>query len=122
MSDMGLRPKTVQRNVRKHLLIVDESAIDGATAAQDAGLTGASSINEVNLTRNGDGDYSVAMVEAFQRPPVVHVTPLVADAIAYVESVTVSGFDVKITTNDGSTAKAADFNCTIEGFDSEDLI
>ena len=111
-----------QRKMRMHAIRVDESAITGVTASQDPGLLEGSTVNEVQLTRNGDGDYSIAMVTAFQRAPIVHVTANVPDAICYAESITTSGFDVKITTNDGATAKAADFHCVIIGFDAADRI
>ena len=114
--------KLSQRKPRMHMLRVDESAITGATASQDPGLLEASTINEVRLTRNGDGDYSIAMATAFARAPIVMVTANVPDAICYAESITTTGFDVKITTNDGGSAKAADFHCVIIGFDAADLV
>ena len=79
--------------------------------------------NELTLTDNGTGDYTLAISPAYARVPTVLCQSLTADAIAQVgtisaSSIQVLGFDA----TDGTTAKDIDFHILIVGSDAEDVL
>lgn len=78
---------------------------------------------EITLTDNGTGDYTLTFGTAFARVPVVVASPLTADAIIQIGTISASavqilGFDA----TDGTTAKDIDFHVMILGWDTADVV
>jgi hypothetical protein len=87
--------------------------------------TGTASIlaggNDVALTDNGTGDYTLTFAVPFARVPQVVASPLAADVALHVSAVSVSAVTVKARTVAGSPAAVdADFHVIILGSDAVD--
>jgi len=96
----GKEIKGTQRRERRVLLKVD--------AATPALLLGQ---YHATLTKNGTGDFSIALNEPGARAIEGLVVGAEADAAGYIESATVSGCDLKIT---DLAAAAADKDVYVE--------
>lgn len=88
--------------------------LDGTgTAALNEGA------NDAALTDSGTGDYLLTFTKPFARAPVVVVTPITAETLVRVvitsTAVQVLCFDV-----DGTTAKDADVELMVLGWDTPD--
>jgi predicted polyphosphate/ATP-dependent NAD kinase len=84
---------------------------------------GGTCANQMSLTDNGTGDYSVAFDAAFEQMPEVVVTPQTADTIVQVANKAKTGFDVLcFDAGDGTTAKDAVVDIMVIGSDALDLV
>ena len=77
--------------------------------------------NDMTLTDNGTGDYTLTFDEAFARAPEVFVLPATNDIIARVGTVAVGSVQI-ITENLSGAATDADFHVLIMGSDAQDAI
>lgn len=105
---------------RQRLMHMIAARVDG---------TGTASIleggNEMTLTDNGTGDYTLTFGTAYKRVPSVVVTPIGAagDIIASIGTISASAVQILgWDGTDGTTAKDMDFHVIIVGSDAEDAI
>lgn len=120
MPNVSIRGFARAPQCRQRLVHIIAARVDG---------TGTASIleggNELTLTDNGTGDYTLTFATAFARVPVVVVTPIstTGDVIATIDSVSVSSVTINTWDGtDGTTAKDIDFHILIVGFDAADAI
>ena len=79
--------------------------------------------NEITLTDNGTGDYTLTFAQAFARVPTVVASPLTADAIIQIGTISASAVQIlAFDATDGTTAKDVDFHAIIVGNDTADII
>lgn len=83
-----------------------------------AALSGTCS-NNMSLTDNGTGDYTLAMSIAFKRVPEVVATPITDNIVCKIGTVTASAVQI-LTENLSGVATDADFHVMILGSDSAD--
>lgn len=105
---------------RQRLVHMIAGRVDGTGTAEI--LEGG---NEMSLTDNGTGDYTLTFGQAFQRVPTVVVTPIGASGDVVATLGTLSASAVQILCwdgTDGTTAKDADFHVMIVGSDGPDVI
>ena len=88
--------------------------------------TGTASIlegsNEVTLTDNGTGDYTLTFSEPFSRVPSVVATPVTADIYCQIATVAVSSVNIKTFNVSAQAATDADFHVMVMGFDAADAV
>lgn len=107
--------------VRQRLTHMIAARVDG---------TGTASIleggNELTLTDNGTGDYTLTFSDqSFQRVPTVVVTPIGAsgDVVATLGTLSTSAVQILLWDGtDGTTAKDGDFHVLIVGSDAPDAV
>lgn len=68
-----------------------------------------------SITDNGVGDYTITFASPLDRAMAAHVTPMQANAIAYVHALSASAITVKVTEADGSTADDSSVLVTVIG-------
>lgn len=116
---IGAQTREVRNMQRGPRVIAVE--IDGTgTAGLDIG-----SAREVTLTDSGTGDYLLTFTTPFARAPVVVATPQGAsgDVIATIGTKTASAVQILCWDGtDGTTAKDAEVEVMILGFDAADEI
>ena len=89
--------------------------VDGTgTAAIDGGMS-----NQVTLTDNGTGDYTITFNKAFAVAPIVVATPVTANVHPQDMTVAVGSVQIKFDDNAG-TATDAKFHIFILGSDVAD--
>lgn len=103
---------------RQRLTHMIASRVDGTGTA--ALLSGS---NELTLTDNGTGDYTLTYAVPFKQVPVVVALSKTADSIlilaaSAVGSCQITAFDA----TDGTTAKDVDFDILILGSDAADAV
>jgi len=89
--------------------------------------TGTASILEgahmATLVDNNTGDYTLTLVEPLARVPVVVASPLTADVIVQLASVSATAINIKaFDATDGTTAKDADLHIMILGSEVADEV
>lgn len=107
-------------NARQRLAHMIAARVDGTGTA--AMLEGG---QEITLTDNGTGDYTLTFAQAFERIPTVVVTPIGAagDIVATIGTISVSAVQILgWDGTDGTTAKDMDFHVLIMGFDAADEV
>lgn len=81
--------------------------------------------NEITLTDNGTGDYTLTFAQPFKRIPSVVATPIGAsgDVVCTIGTISVSAVQILCWDGtDGTTAKDADFHALILGFDDDKVV
>lgn len=116
----GLSARGFSRSVRsrQRLAHIIAARVDGTGTA--ALLSGS---NELTLTDNGTGDYTLTFGTAYQQVPVVVATPVTTGI--HLEIAAVSATSVQINAfavSDGTTATDADFHIMIVGSDAADEV
>lgn len=103
---------------RQRLIHVIGSRVDGTGTA--ALLSGS---NELTLTDNGTGDYTLTFDVAFKQVPVVVATPVTAGISLQIGTLSASAVQIlAVATSDGTTATDADFHVMIMGSDAADEV
>jgi len=78
---------------------------------------------ELALTDNGVGDYTLTFAQAFVRVPTVVATVLTTDTYAMISTVSTTAVRILVKqVADGSTATDADFHVMILGSDASDEV
>lgn len=75
--------------------------------------------SDVTLTKNGTGDYTLAIKKPFARLPVVMVSSLTAGAICQVAAATASSVQI-VVKNTAAAALDADLMVLVQGYDAAD--
>jgi hypothetical protein len=104
--------KSTQRNMRLMTVF-----LDGTGTAALSGLCA----NDMALTDNGTGDYTLTFDVPFERAPQVFCTPLTDNIYVKVTSALVGSCVVK-SENLSGTATDADFHVLIIGSDAADAV
>ena len=120
MPNVSIRGFARAPQMRQRLVHVIAARVDGTGTA--AILEGG---NEMTLTDNGTGDYTLTFNTAFARVPVVTALPISAtgDVILSISSVAVGSVRIKAWDGtDGTTAKDIAFHVMIVGFDAADAV
>lgn len=105
---------------RQRLMHVIAGRVDGTGTASV--LEGS---NELTLTDNGTGDYTLTFGTAYERIPTVLVTPIGAsgDIVATLGTLSTSAAQILLWDGtDGTTAKDGDFHVMIIGSNAEDEV
>lgn len=102
---------------RQRLPHIIGARVDGTgTAAMLEGT------QEITLTDNGTGDYTLTFAVPFKRVPVVVASALTAATHIKLHAVAVGSVQIKTYAMDGTTAQDADFHVQILGFDAADEV
>ena len=104
--------KAIGRKIRVIAVTVDGTG----TASVDGGMS-----NQVTLTDNGTGDYTLTYDVPFAVAPVIMITPITASISPRIKTNTFSALTIECEDNDGTpTPTDADFHVVIIGTDSAD--
>lgn len=101
----------------QRLMRIMSVKVDGTGTAALSGTCA----NDMTLTDNGTGDYTLTFDEAFARAPEIVVTPITNDIIAKIGASAVGSCQI-LTENLSGVATDADFHVMILGSDATDAI
>lgn len=102
---------------RQRLVHLIAARVDGTGAASM--LSGS---NEITLTDNGVGDYTLTFAVPFKKVPVITALALTAATQIKLHAVAVGSCQIKTFAMDGTTAQDADFHVMIVGQDAADEV
>lgn len=102
----------------QRLMRIMSAKVDGTGTAALSGTCA----NDMALTDNGTGDYTLTFDVAYERAPEVVVTPLTADAVPRIAAVAVDSVQILMRKASDGTAIDADFHVMILGSDAIDAI
>lgn len=114
----GIRGFARGMNNRQRLVHLIYGKIQGTgTAAVQKGS------QELSITDNGVGDYTLTYANAYVQLPAVVATTRTADSILVIDTEAVGSVRIKaFDATDGTTAKDVDFNVIIIGSDAADEV
>lgn len=78
--------------------------------------------NDMSLTDNGTGDYTLTFDVAYERVPEVLVTPVTADVVARIGTVAAGSVQILLAKASDQAAVDGDFHVLIIGSDALDAI
>lgn len=118
MSDISARGFSRSVQSRQRVVHMIASRVDGTGAASL--LSGS---QELTLTDNGVGDYTLTFAKPYSQVPVVMCSTLTANSVLQVSAVSVSACTIKAwQAADGVTAVDVDFHVLIVGSDAADEV